>query len=369
MENQRYMQDGVDLKRMFLLFKEKIILVIIAVMAGALLGGGIYLLYHLVLAPEREYQSVSKLYLNFNCEPEDYNQLAYNGYTWNDLMITDPILDYTMKELGTGVERDTVVAATKAEILSDIRLLTITITAKEPELAARIMEATQKALVHLGETDELFHSIEVYSTSQPQQIVWDNRTLRAVITGAVIALVAALMWFAFYYVLDDSVYVEGDVQKRYGIPVLGVFTRSKQGSVQSYHKDFKVNYDYLCENKKSVALISADVKEDAQAIAEVINQSEEQENTDGKAGRTLVCVYDVCGADEHVYEKMRYTDGIILVLRYGSRNGKRVERMLYQLEKQDCPVFGMIITGADEEFLKLYYLGKDVLKKVMSKRA
>ena len=382
MENVRYMQSGIDLKRMLLLLKKKLWLVVAAVVTGAVLGGGIYLLYHLVLTPEREYQSVSKLYLNFNCEPEDYNQLAYNGYTWNDLMITDPILDYTMEGLPAEVSRDAVIEATKAEILSDIRLLTITITAGEPELVAQIMQATQEALVHLGETDELFHSIEVYSTTEPEQIVWDNRTVRAIVTGAVMALVIVSLVMAFYYVLDDSVYVANDAEKRYGVPVVGIFTTHKSGMEQRYGKEFLANYRYMSRNMKSVSLVSADDKADAQAAGNVIEQllsgetmqkeqesrqkaqegrkeaqDRQQRSDKGSEASQLV----VCGMPEEDidnYRRMRETDGVLLAVRYGSGNGKCVERMLSNLEKQDCRVLGIVIVGADEKFLGWYYLGR-----------
>lgn len=218
MENQKFMEEGIDGKRILLLLGRKIWVPIAAAFVGALLGGGVYLLAHLLFASQREYESVSKIYLNFDCSPQDFNELTYNGYTWNDLMATDPILDYTMENLPPEVERETVIQATKAEILSDIRLLTITITTDDPEITGKIMEATQASLIHLGETDELFESIEVYSTSQPQQIVWDNRTVRAAVSGMVVALVAAVIIMVFYYVMDDSVYTANDVEKRYGIP-------------------------------------------------------------------------------------------------------------------------------------------------------
>ena len=198
MENERYWREGIDWKRVFLLWGKRLWIFAAAALAGAVLGGGIYFVVCVLPAANREYESVSKLYLNFNCEPEDFNELSYNGYTWNDLMATDPILDSTMENLPAGIGRETVIGATKAEILSDIRLLTVTITADRPELAAQIMEATQASLVHLGETDELFESIEIYSTTEPKQIVWDNRSVRAAVTGAVIAFAAALFAAAFY---------------------------------------------------------------------------------------------------------------------------------------------------------------------------
>lgn len=364
MENQRYMQAGIDLKRMFLLLKDKVWMVVAAVVAGALLGGGVYLLVHFVFAPQPEYQSVSKLYLNFNCDPEDFTELSYNGYTWNDLMVTDPILDYTMEALASDVDRDTVIAATKAEILSDIRLLTITITTDDPQLNAQIMEATKKALVHLGETDELFESIEVYSTTEPELIVLDNRVGRAAVTGAVLALVLVLLMLAFYYVLDDSVYVEKDGERLYGIPVLGIFTADKPGNFQKYGTELLTNYLYMTRDMKKVSLVSADAKEDAQEAGRMIEKllsARDWEAEDEAQQKDTKLKLQVCGMPEEEMEsfrRMRETDGVILTVRFGSGNGKRVERVLSNLEKQDCSVSGIIIVGADEQFLKLYYMGK-----------
>lgn len=352
MENQRYMQEGIDIKRVFLLIRDKLWMLAAAVAAGALLGCGIYLLVHLVFAPEREYQSVSKIYLNFNCDPKDFNELSYNGYTWNDLMATDPILNYTMEELPAEVSQETVIEATKAEILSDIRLLTVTITAEEPELTAKIMEATQESLIHLGETDELFDSIEVYSTVGPEQIVWDNRTVNAAVTGAVIALFASLIGLVFFYVLDDSVYTPCDLEKRFGIPVLGIFTADRPGNFQNDANEFTANYSYLCKEKERISLMSIDCAEDVKKAQQMMDK--------------LISAARPCGTHQNiplempeeapeVYEKIRETDGVILLVRYGGKNGRRLERALSNLEKQDCPVFGAVIVEADEKFLKMYY--------------
>ncbi len=374
MENQRYMQEGLDIKRVVLLWKRKLWMAAAAAAAGALIGSGVYLFIHLAFVSEREFQTVSKIYLNFNCEPEDFTELSYNGYTWNDLMATDPILDYTMEELPAGMDKNVVIGATKAEILSDIRLLTITITANDPQLAAQIMEATQKSLVHLGETDELFDSIEVYSTVEPQQIVWDNRTARAAVTGAVLGLLAVLLAQAFYYVLDDSVYLAGDVEKRYGIPVFGIFVEGRTGKEQPYGREFAVNYSYLCRDTETAVLVSADTEEDAETAERVIREvtgakagerkesAADREDADGKQAVWMkfpaLSVGGRMEEDAALYRRIREAGGTVLAVRYGCGNGKRIERVLRNLEKQDCRVLGAVIVNADERFLKLYYLGK-----------
>ncbi len=368
MENQKFMREGIDGKRIFLLYGKKVWIIAVAGIAGALLGAGIYLLGHLLLASEKEYETVSKIYLNFNCSPQDFNELSYNGYTWNDLMATDPILEYTMGNLPPDVDKETVIGATKAEILSDIRLLTVTITADKPELAAQIMEATQKALVHLGETDELFESIEIYSTVPPQQIVWDNRVVQAGMTGMVIAFAAAALAAAFYYVLDDSVYTAQDVEKRYGIEAVGVLTEEGKGISKEYEEEFLVNYAYLGRGMETAALISVDSKESAKRAGEKIRRLLEERDADwengAKAcqGRKAVfprLIDDMPEEGMEMYARLREADGVLVAVRFGAGNGKRVERLLGNLRRQDCNIIGAVIVEADGRFLGRYYMGRD----------
>lgn len=357
MENERFMQEGIDGKRVLWLIGKKIWFFIGAVFAGAVLGGGIYLLVHLVLASQREYEAVSKIYLHFNCEPEDFNELAYNGYTWNDLMATDPILDYTMEKLPPEVDRETVIKATKAEILSDIRLLTITITADRAELAGQIMEATQAALVRLGETDPLFESIEVYSTTEPKQILWDNRTLRAAVAGAVIALSAALIAAAFYYVMDDSVYVAADVERRYGIPAIGILAEGSGKWTERFDAEFVVNCRYLGRNMERLALVGVDAKADVEKAGKrmslLLEQSEGAEN--GCPEKMEIRNEGMPEEDTEAYARLREADGVLVAVRFGGKNGKAMERLLGNLRKQDCKILGAVIVDAKADFLRMYY--------------
>ena len=290
MENQKFMEEGIDGKRLLLLFGRKLWILAAALFAGALLGGGVYLLARLLAASEREYESVSKIYLHFNCSPQDFNELTYNGYTWNDLMATDPILDNTMENLPPEVDRETVINATKAEILSDIRLLTITVTADRPELAAQIMEATQISLVHLGETDELFESIEIYSTSQPRQIVWDDRTMQAVLTGMALAFFIVLVAAAFYFVMDDSVYTAEDVEKRYGIPAIGVLAEGERKFTRGLEEEFLANYFYLGREMETTALISVDSAQSAEKAGNRIQELLEKRTAEERENCAILCM-------------------------------------------------------------------------------
>ena len=135
----KYGNEGMDCKKFLLLFLGKIRVVILAAIIGALLGGGIYFFLHVVINNNREYQAESKLQLNFAYDESGAVYQAYNGYTWNDLMSTDLIINATLSYLPDDYTKEEVIAATSAQILSDIRWLTITITTSSAERTAEIL--------------------------------------------------------------------------------------------------------------------------------------------------------------------------------------------------------------------------------------
>lgn len=54
-------------------------------------------------------------------------------------------------------------------------------------------------------------------------------------------------------------------------------------------------------------------------------------------------------------EKLRQSDGAILMIPWGRKNGNVIEKTLSFLGKQDCKVAGVIVYDADDKFLKKYY--------------
>ena len=149
MEKEIYKEQGMDMRKIFVRFIRLVWIPILAVLFGALAGAGIYEVTYLCTNGVM-YQGQSKIYIDFapSAGEDTYHQY-YNGYTWNDLMSTDPILDKTMENLskaGVDVAREEVAASTEAKILSDVRLLTIYITNSDQVLCGQIQEATEQTL-------------------------------------------------------------------------------------------------------------------------------------------------------------------------------------------------------------------------------
>ena len=47
--------------------------------------------------------------------------------------------------------------------------------------------------------------------------------------------------------------------------------------------------------------------------------------------------------------------GVVILLPFGVDLGRKTARILNFLKNQDCPVLGMVISQADEDFLNSYY--------------
>ena len=56
-----------------------------------------------------------------------------------------------------------------------------------------------------------------------------------------------------------------------------------------------------------------------------------------------------------VCQKLRETEGVLLLVPAGSYVGKKLEYVLDYLRQQDCSVTAAVLWDADETLLKLYY--------------
>lgn len=372
--NEEYLNRGMDLKRLALYFQKKVWLVIMLAILGAVCGGIIYQVVRSVKMPV-EYKSVSKLYISFGSDENGEVYQYYNGYTWNDLLDADPILDIVMSVL-PGYERDEVREATTAEILSDIRLLTVTVRGDNEKFVREIRNAVESGLREYAKESKELVQIEVIRSGAPERVYWDDRTTAACVTGAVILGILALLGVGFGYALDESVYVQEDVEKKYGCKALGILTRNQKG-LQPYARELKANLHYLLGEKKTFAVLDMDNHGDTRKLE--LERLLGREDTDGFGGSIPVIKeefswnipdeedlkepeseWEILSFNENVLgeeecKKIREAGGVILLLPFGTDAGRRTSRILSLLKNQDCQVLGMIIAQADEEFLNRYF--------------
>lgn len=322
MTEREWRDRGADLKLMSLLLIKRIRIVILGTVLGAAICGGIYFLCHVVYAPAREYEAVSKLYLTFAADDDGDAYQYYNGYTWNDLMGTEPILDYAMEQLTdvSGLARDDVRKAVTADILSDIRVLTVTVRTHDQALTERIIRAEEASLLHFAETMVEFDKIEVIDHGVSALVVVESQTKRAVLLGAALGLFLTLFGMWIYMILDDAIYVPSQFEERFGCPALGVQLRRDK---EWRRQELEANVSYRA-GKNPVYLD--------------VNPTEAEVLTD--------------------YDALRNSSGVILRIPYGKKVGVLTENLIRDLKIQECKLAGAVITDCDDRLYHVYYAGR-----------
>ena len=317
MREIKYADAGMDMKKLMLCFLGKIWIVCLAAVMGAVLGGVIYTVSHIVPESEREYRAMAKIYLDFAVDETGEVYQEYNGYTWNDLMATEPILDVTMSYLPDDYTREEVMAATKAEILSDLRLLTITITTHEQDRCNAILQATGKSLTERGDAAKEFTKIEVIQTTDAVLVAADDRTVQAALVGLVMAVVLLLLGMMYYYVLDDRILVASDLRKVTEVSFIGYVKAGER-----LNREYEESLEYLREQTGTVSVLAV-------AQDDAITQERWQE---------------LCASD-----------GVVVVAQYGKVHAVYLAYVLEQLKVRGCQLAGVAIGDADEKFLRRYY--------------
>lgn len=351
----------------------KLWLLLMLAVVGAVLGGLIYQVARAMRMPIT-YESVSKLYISFGVDETGEIYQYYNGYTWNDLLDAEPILNRIMEFMPQDYSRAEVSEATKAEILSDIRLLTVTVQGSTEKFVREIQSAVERGLEVYADDSEELRRIEVIKSTEPVLVFWDNRTVTACVLGAAVLAVISCLVMAFAYVLDESVYVQSDLEKKYPCKVLGIMAMKQKG-LQPYARELQANFSYLLSGKKKFAVIDMEDHSDVRRMElELVLNAGENEfvGGDGEAGGLTWTIpkdpdaekteaeweavpFNQSALSEKELAQIRELGGAVLLLPFGEDTSRKTSRVLSLLKNQDCQVLGMVITQADEEFLNRYY--------------
>lgn len=317
MKERSYVDEGMDVKKYMLCLLGRLPLLLAAAIGGALLGALLYTIMRTVPESEREYQAYAKVYLDFAADETGEIYQAYNGYTWNDLMAADPIMNLTLAGLSEDYSGEEVGEAMQAEILSDIRLLTLTVTTHSAARTDKILAAAVEALEIYGTQAKEFIGINAIQVTQAKLLVADDRLVQAVLIGLFLGLLLTLLGVSLYYVMDDRILVAGDIRKVTDVSFLGY--ESADGI---FVGDYEKNLSYLQD--KLGTLYLCDLEQDRPVSAED-------------------------------FEKMRQAQGVVLCLPYGKVHGTFLSYVIEQLHSQDCVLCGVSVRNGDEKFLRKYY--------------
>ncbi len=337
-ENE-YMQREIDWKKIWLLYLRRIGLILLTMIFTAALTAGIYKVVKAFNYEGQFYRVSSDYYITFNFDEYETSVDYYNAYTWDSILRDDPIVDEAVAILGGQVTKEQVKEAITGEMLGDYRILTVHATSKDPEIAQLIADAYHTSLEKFADKIEMLDAIELWSQEELTAVVEKDLTPNAILLGSVLGVVIAVFAVAFLCLMDDSIYLESDFIQRFQVPFLGMITKKK---AEASKTELKENLSYLC-NEDNYYLVMLDEKS-ADAATEMMALYS------GIKGKI-----SMHGADLDI---LRNSSGAILLLPWGDKNGRRCEKVIHFLEKQDCKIAGAVLTDADDGFLRKYYFGK-----------
>ncbi len=317
MKERAYADEGMDIKKYMLCLFRRLPLILGAVIAGALLGAAVYVIVRTVPESEREYQAFAKVYLDFAADETGEAYQAYNGYTWNDLMAVDPIMNLILENLPGDYTREEVEASMKAEILSDIRLLTLTVTTHSAARTDEILDAAVQALETYGGEVKEFTGINAIQETEAELVVADSRMAQAVLVGACLGLLLSLFGCSLYYVMDDRILVAGDIRKVTDVSFLG-YSSGEETLAQDYEKNL------ACLREKFGEIRVCELE----------------------GGKSL---------PEGTLREMRDARGVALSLPFGKVQGTFVSYVIEQMKTWDCTLCGIAIRDCEAGFLRRYY--------------
>lgn len=342
MEKEEFMREGMDLKRLFLCLLNKIWVVVIAAVIGALLGSGLYLLINVTFAKQLDYTATAKYYLDYAMDNSGEIIQEYNGYTWNEIMSTDPILGYTMTLLPNTMVRDEVAKTITATTPYDYRVLIITVVTDNQEDTQLIATKTTESLLHFVKEKKEFQGITLMKYDEPQQIKVKLQTTRAAIAGILAAVSLCFIIMALYYILDDSVYTAEEMEKRYHFKTLGIITKKKS---EKSEKEILLNLNYICKNEGKTAIVKIDNLEDLNILHKLKSEFDFIE-------------FELSDMQEQDYIQLRNCENIIIGVAWGNKNGTTIKHSISQLEKQGCKITCAILYNGSNGFLAKYFKTK-----------
>lgn len=375
-KRESYDNEILNLRAFYLVLLKKIWIIPALTIMGAVVAGIIYFLSNVVYAPARNYVTESTLYIYFAYDENKGSEVdAYNAYTWNLLVKADfeglkgiidetrenNILDGIMKNLeengyqeGSNITRDEVIASINADIPSDVRVMVVTVKNPDRELSGAIADATNAALINYGNSDSAFNQIKLIGRTDTKIELLPDRMGVAVIFGAVLGFVFAFLGLLFGKAMDDAVYVPEDVEKRYGIPVLGVVSSEGAKEPAFLRNELLITFKEKLKNERNIAVISADDKKGSKNADGAVLRLTEVIGKGLPEGMPSLKAMALPGNDNESLEKLSHVDGAIIAIRMGDHNGAMTGHLISLLKKLDCRVLGIVITDADINLLERY---------------
>ncbi len=344
--NAAHMDERINRRGLWLRVRGQLWWIPAAAVLGALAAVILYMGLWLGLSGQRQYRQTSKFYLTFAADDAGNVQDYYNDYTWNDLIFSVPAISQVLEsELSDSVTLEQAREDIEAQILSDVRLLTIQVTDQDPQTVQELTNAMQDALVRYGHTARQFESIEFLSSGEVEPVTVKDRSQSAVVLGALLGVLLSAAGVWLYELLNGGVYCPEEASARYGLPVL--FTLCQETG----KKGRKLPEFLEKENEETAKSLG-----DATLLVIAEEDALAEETAAGLHERYGIDARALPSAQVLAQEtKALQEEKLCLAVPYRKRNAAVTEHLHAQFIAKGSKLAGLVLAEADSSYLRKYY--------------
>ena len=200
----------IDLRELFYALKKHILVILAAILAGAVIAGAATkLLMTPVLTKETTLSSLADLQIGTQLT-KDYNILITSRTVLQDV-VDELNLDMTYKELKECIT---------VENPSDTRILSVTAVDKDPEMAKKIADTLAKTSADfIGDKMEVTPP-KIIEEGEVPTIQTSPSTKKNVLIGALAGLVLSASIIILLTLMDDTIKSEEDIENYLGLTTL-----------------------------------------------------------------------------------------------------------------------------------------------------
>ena len=198
-----------------------------------LLAGAVIFNAYAFFGIQPTYQSTSKLYVVSTSDDSVVNLNDLNLGTsltsdYEELMLSYPVLNRVIDRLNLDSTSDELAKAFSLNNPSDTRILEITATSTDPQMAMDLAETmAEEAIDYLPDTMSTLAPNLAQPAKLPESKVAPSYT-KFTIIGALLGLLICAAFFIVKYLMDDTIHTADDMEKYFGLVPLTTIPDSDQ---------------------------------------------------------------------------------------------------------------------------------------------
>lgn len=239
------MEETISLKEIAGVIKKRILLIISLIVGAALIAA---VVSYFVLTPT--YQASTQFIVSQE-QQDPKVQYSTNDIqtniqlinTYNVIIKSPAILEDVVNELNLSSSVDELKSKIQVASEENSQVVTVTATDTDPEQAVNIANATvgtfQEKIPEIMSVDNVSVLAEAELAESPSQVS-PNPLLNIAIAIVLGAMVGVGLAFLLEY-LDNTITTEEDIEKKIGLPVLGVISHINDKDVRGEHMAIKSN--------------------------------------------------------------------------------------------------------------------------------